>query len=185
MSDDEKNLEKLLDVLVYAPLGLALEAKELIPQLAERGRGQVALMRLAQKVAAQRAAAGDEGQAGGAEQVRSAVLEALDTLCAWLGGEGSTDAEPGTDAEAGGDAVPDGEPEHAAESTETAEASEAASTETEQAELPYAAYDDQTAREIIADLGMRGPAKLRQILAYEQQNRARSTVLNRVARLLE
>ncbi len=53
-SDDDELAERLLDLLVYAPLGLALEAKEMIPKLAERGRGQVALTRLAGTVAAQR-----------------------------------------------------------------------------------------------------------------------------------
>lgn len=51
---DDDLAEQLLDLFVYAPLGLALEAKEMIPKLAERGRGQVALTRLAGTVAAQR-----------------------------------------------------------------------------------------------------------------------------------
>ena len=54
MSGDDDVTEKLLDALVYAPLGLALEAKDLLPKLAERGRGQVALTRLAGTVAARR-----------------------------------------------------------------------------------------------------------------------------------
>ena len=53
MSDDEQFSEQLLDLFVYAPIGLALEAKELIPKLADRGRGQVALARLAGRVAGQ------------------------------------------------------------------------------------------------------------------------------------
>ena len=36
MNDDDDVTEKLLDALVYAPLGLALEAKDLLPKLAER-----------------------------------------------------------------------------------------------------------------------------------------------------
>ena len=54
MTNDDDVNEKLLDALVYAPLGLALEAKDLLPKLAERGRGQVALTRLAGTVAARR-----------------------------------------------------------------------------------------------------------------------------------
>lgn len=53
--DDERPLaEVLLDVFVYAPLGLALEARELIPKLAERGRGQADLTRLAGRMAVHR-----------------------------------------------------------------------------------------------------------------------------------
>ena len=32
MSDDDPIAEQLLDLFVYAPIGLALEARELIPQ---------------------------------------------------------------------------------------------------------------------------------------------------------
>ena len=50
--NDEENLgDQLLDLFVYAPIGLLLEARDLIPKLADRGRGQVALAQLAAKVA--------------------------------------------------------------------------------------------------------------------------------------
>jgi len=52
--EEEKLGEQLLDLLVYAPIGLLLEAKDLIPQLADRGRGQVALAQLAGKVVGDR-----------------------------------------------------------------------------------------------------------------------------------
>jgi len=51
MTADDKSVTDL--ALVYAPLGFLLEARELIPKMAERGRGQVALARLAGTVAAQ------------------------------------------------------------------------------------------------------------------------------------
>ena len=54
MNDDRTVVEQALDYLVYAPLGLALEAKDMIPKLVERGRGQMALTRVAGKFAAQR-----------------------------------------------------------------------------------------------------------------------------------
>ena len=36
----------MLDVFVFAPLGFALDARELLPKLAERGRNQVALLKV-------------------------------------------------------------------------------------------------------------------------------------------
>lgn len=51
---DDELADRLLDLFVYVPLGLALEAKDLVPKLAERGRGQIALTRLAGTVAARR-----------------------------------------------------------------------------------------------------------------------------------
>lgn len=51
MSEEPDLTEQLLDLMVYIPIGLALEARELLPKLAERGRGQVNLVRFAGKVA--------------------------------------------------------------------------------------------------------------------------------------
>ena len=36
----------ILDVFVFAPIGFALDARELMPKLAERGRNQVALLKV-------------------------------------------------------------------------------------------------------------------------------------------
>jgi hypothetical protein len=55
--DPRKVAEAALDMFVYAPMGLALEAKELLPKLAERGRNQVVLARLGARFAMQRAEA--------------------------------------------------------------------------------------------------------------------------------
>jgi len=52
--DDKSLVDQALDAFVYAPLGLLLEARDLIPKMADRGRGQVALVRLAGKVAQNR-----------------------------------------------------------------------------------------------------------------------------------
>lgn len=77
MSDDDRTVvDQALDLLVYAPLGFALEAKDMIPKLAERGRGQVALARVAGKFAAQR------GQ--------SEARRVVDGLIGGAGGRGSS-----------------------------------------------------------------------------------------------
>lgn len=81
MTDDERAADQLLDLLVYAPIGLALEARELIPKLADRGRGQVALARLAGKVAS------DRGQS----EINRLVETVVETVGAVLGG---TDEDP-------------------------------------------------------------------------------------------
>ena len=36
----------MLDVFVFAPIGFVLDARELVPKLAERGRNQVALLKV-------------------------------------------------------------------------------------------------------------------------------------------
>ena len=52
--DDTSLADRALDYLVYVPVGLALEARELVPRLAERGRGQIALARLVGTIAVKR-----------------------------------------------------------------------------------------------------------------------------------
>ena len=49
--DGRTVVDQALDLFVYAPIGLALEAREVMPKLAERGRGQVAIARLLGQVA--------------------------------------------------------------------------------------------------------------------------------------
>ena len=57
--NEDRPVDQVLDLLVYAPIGFALEARELLPQLVDRGRGQVALMRLAGRMASQQTPDGD------------------------------------------------------------------------------------------------------------------------------
>jgi hypothetical protein len=80
VSDDDRLADQVLDLFVYAPIGLALEARELIPKLADRGRGQVALTRLAGKFAGQR------GQ-GEARKVIDQVVEAVGTVLSGEAGD--------------------------------------------------------------------------------------------------
>lgn len=77
MSDDERLADQALDLLVYAPIGLALEARDLIPKLADRGRGQVALTRLAGRMAGQR----------GQHEARKIVDQVVDVVGTVLAGE--------------------------------------------------------------------------------------------------
>ncbi|MDG2027470.1 MAG: hypothetical protein P8J50_10190 [Acidimicrobiales bacterium] len=86
MSDDDPIAEQILDLFVYAPIGLALEARELLPKLADRGRGQVALTRLAGKVAS------DRGQT----EVRKVLDQVVSIVSTVLAGEAS-DPPPLTD----------------------------------------------------------------------------------------
>ncbi|MFT5200761.1 MAG: hypothetical protein ACI9C1_000126 [Candidatus Aldehydirespiratoraceae bacterium] len=75
MSDDERLADQVMDLLVYAPIGLALEARQLLPKLAERGRGQIALTRLAGKIAS------DRGQ-GEARKLVDQVIAVAGTVLA-------------------------------------------------------------------------------------------------------
>ena len=99
MSDDDRLTDQVLDLFVYAPIGLALEARELIPKLADRGRGQVALTRLAGKVAGQR------GQ-GEARKVVDQVVEVVGTVLSGEVGDPPVTDDELLDLTEVGDALP-------------------------------------------------------------------------------
>jgi len=99
VSDDDRLTDQVLDLLVYAPIGLALEARELIPKLADRGRGQVALTRLAGRVAGQR------GQ-GEARKVVDQVVEVVETVLSGEAGDPAVTDEELLDLTEVGDALP-------------------------------------------------------------------------------
>ena len=139
--DEDDLAERLLDVLVYAPLGLALEAKDLLPKLAERGRGQVALTRLAGTVAARQ----------GQNEAEKLVGDIRNSVASFLGLD---------DRDAPADAAP------------TDEADD---------DLPIRGYATMTAVDVIPRLADLDDDALDTIEAFERANRARTTVLNRIA----
>lgn len=111
MEQDRRLIEQALDLLVYAPVGLVLEARELMPRLVERGRGQVVLTRLAGRVAAKRGRAeiervfdwlyppatpdGDEGQGESAAEGEGEVEVDEIEDDGEVEGEGGGSARPG------------------------------------------------------------------------------------------
>ncbi len=158
MDDRERSLvDQALDLLVYAPLGLALEARDLLPRLAERGRGQVALARLAGRFAAA------EG--------RQRAGRLVDDLV----GGGDTPAGGGDDPASAGSAVAEpaaGGPPPADESPDTAAD-----------ELPIEGYDELSAPQILPRLDSLTVDELDVVLAHETSHRARATIINRIHQL--
>ncbi len=145
MSTPERLGDRVLDLVVYAPLGLALEAKELIPKLADRGRGQVALARLAGKVASQQSPAGITRLL---DELRDAVISAVGL------------SEPTPRADQPGEAIEDPE-----------------------IELPIEGYQSIAAAELLELLEPLSDDDLSDLLAFEQDHRARATVINRIRQL--
>ncbi len=147
MAGSDRLTDRVLDLVVYAPIGLALEAKELIPKLADRGRGQAALVRLAGKVASQQ----QDGANHLLENLRSVVSDTL---------RGESSREDGGEAQ-----VVDGDPPE------------------EQVELPIEGYQAMTAPELLGRLDSLADDDLATLLEFEQQHRARATVINRIRQL--
>jgi len=137
--------DRLLDLMVFAPIGLALEAKELLPKMADRGRGQVALARLAGRVATQQAPTGVSQLVGG---LRDAVRSTLGLDEQSVQTIESEPDPPGDDVD-----------------------------------LPIVGYHAMAATELLELLEPLSDDDLAELLAFEQDHRARATVINRIRQL--
>ena len=75
VSEPHRPIDGLLDRLVYAPLGLVTDARTVVPQLAERGRLQVANAKMMGRFAVQMGSSEAAKRVGGLEgHLRSALV---------------------------------------------------------------------------------------------------------------
>jgi hypothetical protein len=198
--------ERALDLLVFAPLGLALSARDLLPTLVEKGRQQFTGQVTQAKVIGQFAVQQGSKEAGKAfEKARSS---AESTLSARLGENGAGPA-PGTVARQ--PAAPSRpaptpvrpapsrvRPTPAAAATPTpASAGPAPAPEPVRAEpaptpgapaplagtLAIPAYDSLSASQVVPRLSGLSATELEAVRDYEAAHRGRKTILNRVAQL--
>ena len=146
MNDDDRLTEQLRDLFIFAPIGLALEAKELVPKLADRGRGQVAITRLASKLAT------DRGQ--------SEIKRIVDQISSMIS---AVRASQRPDA----DSVEKEEPHE----------------NNDDQRLPIEDYDGLTVPQILPFLAILTAEELNAVFAYEERNRGRITVLNRIRQI--
>ena len=148
--------EQLLDYLVYAPVGLALEAIDNLPKYVQRGKSQVTLGRFFARTAAKKGSATIETVAE--RLVNEAGQVVVDLF--------NIDLRPDPDAD----------------STEAAVVRPVAVV-TNDADLPISEYDSQAAAQIIKLLAQLTPTELEEIAAYERAGRGRVTILRKVAQL--
>src|SRR3954447_12098519 len=77
VSDHKSPVDAALDLLVYAPLGFALDARTLLPKLVDRGRSQIDVARWMGEHAV---AKGQKGASRRLTQVQESALTALAEL---------------------------------------------------------------------------------------------------------
>lgn len=206
MAEDAKGpkpLDQLIDLLVYAPVGLLYEHQEVLPKLVERGKSQVQLARVLGQMAVSKGQNTVEDSVGDAVGVAaSLVSRAVCELAGAIGIASGQPVKPATGGPAGadGDTVDAGETqagEPAAEpDVESAEVGADRLVEDEsvvahepvaEAELeeplPIAGYDGLKARQIIPLLDELSEGQLRRIREHELASRNRKTVLAKLDRL--
>ena len=154
MADKETpSNEALIDMFVYAPVGIALEALDNFPKYVERGRSQVALGRFVAKTVAKRGT-------GMAENVGERLLNDMGQVIVDIFGI---------------DLTPDDQPAEPAKAKAT--------VVTQDEDLPIAEYDSQAAAQIVKMLAQLTPEEREQIATYEAAGRGRVTILRKVEQL--
>lgn len=169
----ERNpVDGLADLFVFAPLGLALSARELIPELAERGREFLTGPADVAKLVGQFAVRQGPGEVGRlADRTRDQIGTILEgVLRGWAAG---------TD---GAGAAPAAEP-----SPTSAEArprpAPARSSGPGAAALAIPEYDSLSASQVLPRLVGLTPEELEAVRSYEAAHRGRRTILGRIEQL--
>lgn len=178
-SDSENGaLEQLTELLVYAPIGLAYEYREVLPKLIARGKSQVQIARIVGRMAAGRARSGSgngataPGPVGDILTLGSVVAaKAITDLGAQVGL-----APPDSTAAARSKATPDGGARSGDGRGSAAPATDAGDAQPV-GPLPIAGYDTLSAQEIVPLLDDLNAPQRARVRDHEEQNRKRKTIL--------
>jgi hypothetical protein len=179
MADDEKSpLDLATDFLVYAPVGLALAAGELLPELVDRGRaylgGQVPMARAVGQVAVRQ---GQNEVSKVVDQALSQVGVALEQLLrSWASGGQRPEPPPAPPAPPAPVATPPAPPAPPPPPPVVESAAPVG-------ELAIADYESLSASQVLPRLAGLSADDLEAVRRYEETHRGRRTVLGRIATL--
>ncbi len=166
MTNRQEPAEQLLDVLVYAPLGLAMEAAELLPKLADKGRrrmgGKVTVARMVGEMAVR------QGQRKASTLVDRLRAQQRVPDAATAGHRAAPGRPPSDDVVA--PRVP----------RATAAVRADAVSVPDVADLAIPGYDTLSASQVVPRLEGLSDEELGAIRGYEESHRARKTVLTRI-----
>lgn len=154
--DDSNPTDQLVDLFVYAPVGIALEAVDNLPKFIERGRSQVTLGRFVARAAAKKG---------------TSTIESLGERVVHEAGQVIVDVF-------GIDLTPDSDED------EPVVAPRPESVPTDD-DLPIANYDSQAAAQIVKLLVQLSPDEREIIAAHEEAGRGRVTILRKIEQLRE
>lgn len=167
MSDDAKTpLEQAIELLVYAPLGLALTARDELPRIIDKGRQQVNMARMM----------GQFAVAQGQKEAEKVVKQATETIAGRSAGRPSSS----TPSPSASPASPTATKPTATKPTATNGARTAGHSDDD---LAIPGYDSLSASQVVQRLaGLSGP-ELEAVRTYEAATRGRKTILHRVEQL--
>ncbi len=196
---DDNPLEQLIELFVYAPIGMLYEYPDVLPQLIRKGRSQVQLAKFfGQMAARQRGASVAEQAIPGADTAGAAGAQAADAVArvaarfiTELGSQiGLAPPSPGSESEPpttapNTDTTPEQTSTESSDDDGATEHDERATpAPTKTTRLPIAGYDDLTAKEIIGLLEDLTHDQLMRVRDHEAATRNRKTVLAKIDRLV-
>jgi hypothetical protein len=170
MTERKSPIEQALDLFFYAPLGLLMNAQEVVPQLIEKGHQQVAVARMFGKFAVEQE---------GPKQI-SNLQKQVQKVAEQVSGRARPDTTPSRSP---------------SPSTPSTNGSEVPATQTSapvaaaRAHGPAAAslaipdYDSLSASQVVPRLEGLSAEELASVEAYEAEHRGRKTILNKIAQL--
>lgn len=187
-------IEQLVELLVYAPIGLLYEYEDVLPKLVRRGKSQVQLARVIGQMAVKGRQSDPSAVVGDvAGMATSAVTRLITDVGAQIGLAPQDDVSAGKDGgttAAATDEADDDDPAPADDPAdevhtddEATDAGDGLASPGDDEPLPIAGYDDLTAREIIGLLDELTGAQRNRVRAHELQGRNRKTVLAKLDRL--
>ncbi len=178
MSTRQDPAEQLLDVLVYAPLGLAMEAAEALPKLADKGRQRVgAKVTVARMVGELAVRQGQRRAAKLVERMREQQRTARST------GPAPEATVPGSGH--GPDPSGPARPPSFRSAPEAPAPPATAPSTSGVGDLSIPGYDTLSASQVVPRLEGLSGDELEAIRSYEEGHRARKTVLTRIDQLRE
>lgn len=197
VTDDEKNpADRAIELLLFAPVGLALSARELLPQLVERGRQQVTGQVTMAKMLGQFAVKQGTVEAEKAfERARAQAQTALEQLGVIDGERPASPAAPTKKAPVPRLAPTPPAPPAASLASRAASGSDdrrrtpgpvrgqRTSTRSSPAALAIPDYDSLSASQVLPRLSSLTADELEALRAHEAANRGRKTILSKVTQL--
>jgi hypothetical protein len=156
--------EQAIEVLVYAPIGLLWEGASLLPQLIEKGRGQVATARMIGRFAIKH----------GRGEATKAASKFQDQTAGWLDAVSDrlTPAAP----------APVASP-RPARAAVTALPNASPGRRRDASSLAIADYDGLSASQVVNRLAGLTKSELEAVRRHESAQRGRKTILSKVAQL--
>jgi hypothetical protein len=160
MADDKSTWDRLLDLVVYAPIGFITGSNEVVPELAAKGRAYLDPRVQVAKMVGQFAVAKGEQEAA-----------------KWVGHIRDGASSPA------GSAPPDGGDEGDMEVDVTEDPLDTSAGRSDVDELAIPSYDTLAASQVISRLDGLNPVELELVRRHEIAHRGRKTILAKIAQL--